>query len=93
MSDLVSVGASYYAQWKLTEDSFGPDEQTFSDKSDGKPSVYGVGPKLTLPLTTSKKLYGVLNARYFWEFDAESTFEGETFILTLTLPIPSVPLQ
>ena len=93
MSGMISVGASYYAQWKMTEDSFGPDDRTFSNRSDGKHSVYGAGPELTVPLATSKKLYGVLNARYFWEFDAESTFEGETFLLTLTLPIPSVPLQ
>jgi hypothetical protein len=93
MDGTINVGASYYAQWKITEDSFGQDGRTFSNRSDGKHSVYGVGPELTLALATSEKLYGVLNVRYFWEFDAESTFEGETFLLTLTLPIPSVPLQ
>ncbi len=84
---------SYYAQWKITEDSFGQDGRTFSNRSDGKHSVYGIGPEVTLPLATSKKLYGVLNARYFREFDAESTFEGDTFLVTLTLPLPNVPLQ
>ena len=93
MDGALSVGASYYAQWKITNDSFGQADRTFSNQSDGKHSVYGVGPELTLPIATSNKLYGFLNARYFWEFDAESTFEGETFVLTLTFPLPSVPLQ
>ena len=52
----------------------------------------GIGPEETLPLATKKTLYGFVNARYFWEFGAESTLEGNTFVLTLTFPIPSVPL-
>lgn len=92
MEGAIIFGASYYAQWKITEDTFGPDDRTFSDRSDGKHRVYGVGPELTLPIASSNKLYGVLNARYFWEFGSESIFEGETFVLTLTLPIPSIPL-
>jgi hypothetical protein len=59
----------------------------------GKHQVYAAGPELTIPIATKKKLYGFINARYFWEFGAQSTLEGNTFVLTATFPIPSVPLQ
>ena len=93
MDGALNVGASYYAQWKLTEDELGIERHRYSDRSIGKNSVYGVGPELTVPIATAKKLYGFLTARYFWEFSAESTVEGESLVVTLTLPIPSVPLQ
>lgn len=93
MDGALSVGAAYYAQWKMTEDDIPNLDLLPSGRSVGKHSVYGIGPEISLPLATSKKLYGFLNARYLWEFDAESTFEGESFVLTLTFPIPSVPLQ
>lgn len=93
MGGLITTGAAYYAQWKLTEDDLGIDSARFGGRSVGKNSVYGIGPELTVPLATSKKLYGFLNARYFWEFDAESTLEGETLVVTLSFPIPSTPLQ
>ena len=54
---------------------------------------FGLGPEITIPLASKSKLCGFLNARYFWESGNRSTVEGETFVLTLTLPIPSVPLQ
>jgi hypothetical protein len=58
----------------------------------GKHEVYGFGPEVTLPLASKSKLYGFANLRYFWETDAKSTLEGETLLLTITLPIPSIPL-
>ena len=93
MDGALTVGAAYYAQWKITEDDIPGLDQLTGGRGVGKHQVYGIGPDITLPLATSKKLYGFLNARYFWEFDAESTFEGESLVVTLTFPIPSVPLQ
>lgn len=93
MDGALLVGASYYAQWKLTDDELGIDRPLFGNRSINKNRVYGVGPELTVPIATSKKLYGFLTARYLWEFGAESTTEGETFVATLSFPIPSVPLQ
>lgn len=92
MEGAVNVGAAYYAQWKMTEDDVPSLESLPGDRSLGKHSVYGIGPELSVPLATSKNLYGFLNARYFWEFDAESTFEGESLVVSLTFPLPSVPL-
>ena len=56
-------------------------------------TVYGVGADVTLPLATKKKLIAFLNLRYFWEFGARTTLEGNTFTFTATFPIPSIPLQ
>jgi hypothetical protein len=78
---------------KLTEDDLGMEGPLHNNRKVGKNQVYGIGPELTLPLATSEKLYGFLNVRYLWEFEAESTLEGETFVVTLTFPIPSVPLK
>jgi hypothetical protein len=93
MDGALSVGAAYYAQWKLTDDDLGSDSDLLGGGNLGKYQVYGVGPELVLPIATKKKLYGFISARYLWEFDAKSTLEGNTFVLTFLFPIPSRPLQ
>ncbi|MEN8691975.1 MAG: transporter [Desulfobacterales bacterium] len=93
MDGALSIGAAYYAQWKVTDDDLGSDSDLLGGRSLGKYQVYGVGPELVLPLATKKKFYGFLSARYLWEFDAKSTLEGNTFVLTFLFPIPSWPIQ
>jgi hypothetical protein len=93
MEGAVNVGAAYYAQWKLTDDDLGLDIELPGRRGLGKHRVYGAGPELTIPIATKKKLYGFINVRYFWEFGARTTLEGNAFVLTATFPIPSVPLQ
>lgn len=93
MDGAVNVGIAYYAQWKTSNDDLGlgftvPVSQPFD-----KHQVYGIGPEITLPLASKKKLYGFLNLRYFWETGSRSTLEGDTFLLTLSFPVPSIPLQ
>jgi hypothetical protein len=89
---LINVGLAYYAQWKITDDDFGS-EGLLPGVSVGKHRGYGVGPEITIPILSKSKLYGFLNARYFWESGVRNSVEGEALVLTLTLPIPSVPLQ
>jgi hypothetical protein len=93
MEGAVNVGAAYYAQWKLSDDDLGLGIELPGGRGLGKHRAYGVGPELTIPIATKKKLYGFINARYFWEFGAHSTLEGNALVLTATFPIPSVPLQ
>ncbi len=90
-----SAGLAFYAQWKLTQDDFGSLASVSPDllASPSKHKVFALGPDLTIPIASSNKLYALVNMRYFWEFDANSTSEGETFLLTLTFPVPSVPLR
>ena len=89
MQGAANVGLAYYAQWKVTEDDLGID----LDLPIGKHRVYGVGPELTFPIATKKKLIGFLNARYLWETGARTTLQGNSFVLTATFPIPSIPLE
>lgn len=93
MDGALSLGGAYYAQWKLTDDDIPSLDMISSSSNVGKNRVYGVGPEISIPLASSSKLYGFLNARYLWEFGAESTTEGESLVISLTLPIPSVPLK
>ena len=88
-----NLGVAYYGQWKMTDDDIGIDIDLPPVFLIDKHRVYGVGPELTIPIATKKKLIGFVNARYFWETGARSTLEGNNFILTVTFPIPSVPLQ
>ena len=86
----ISAGLAYYAQWKVTDDDLG--FELPGDRRLGKHRVYGLGPELTLPIATSKTLIGFVNLRYFWEFGARTTLEGNTFTFTMTFPIPSISL-
>ena len=93
------VGVGYYAQWKLTADSLGaaltlPGGGTVTGPglSNIKHSVFALGPDVTLPVATKKKLYALVNVRYFWEMGARTKTQGQTLAITATFPIPSVKL-
>jgi hypothetical protein len=94
MEGALSVGVAYYAQWKTSRDELGEFEIDLPiEIAVGKHRIYGLGPELSLPIATKKKLIALLNLRYLWESGARSTLEGDTFVLTATFPVPSVPLQ
>jgi len=44
-------------------------------------------------LATRRTLFGFLNLRYIWETGARSSLQGNTFVVTLTFPLPGIPLQ
>jgi hypothetical protein len=93
------IGAAYYAQWKVTADELrgalelpGGGSITGPGLSNMKHSVFALGPDVTLPVATKKKLYALLNVRYFWEMGARTKTQGQTLTITATFPIPSVKL-
>jgi hypothetical protein len=88
----INTGVAYYAQWKVTDDDLGLDFEPPGGRRLGRHRVYGLGPELTLPIATKKKLIGFVNLRYFWEFGARTTLEGNTFTFTMNFPIPSISL-
>jgi hypothetical protein len=47
---------------------------------------------VTLPVATEKKLYALMNVRYFWEIGARTKTRGQMLVITATFPIPSVKL-
>jgi hypothetical protein len=93
MDGAVNVGIAYYAQWKLSDDDFGRDLPPLPNRRLGKHRVYGFGPELTVPLASKKTLFGFLNLRYLWETGARTSLQGNTFVATVTFPLPSIPLQ
>ncbi len=92
MGGLATVGAAYYAQWKITDDDFGTDFELPSGTEIGKHRVFGIGPDVTVPLKTNEKLIALLNVRYLWETGARTKTEGQSLVITATFPVPSIPL-
>jgi hypothetical protein len=92
MQGAASAGIAYYGQWKISDDDFGVELPTLPNRRLGRSRVYGIGPELTVPLATKKALYGLLNLRYFWETGARSALQGNTFVATMSFPVPSIPL-
>jgi len=91
----LTVGLAYYAQWKISEDDLGITipEQFSSLFAIDKHKVYAIGPEATIPVPIDNKLVAMINVRYFWEFGARSTAEGNTLTITATFPIPSIPIN
>jgi hypothetical protein len=93
MDGAASVGISYYAQWKVTDDDLGgfvpPDQLDFIGRNRG----FGIGPEVTLPLASKNKFYGVVNLRYLWESGVRSSVEGDILALTFTFGVPPVALN
>ena len=87
--DLASVGAAYYAQWKLTEDEFGFTITPPGGAVIGKHRVWGFGPEVTFPVIARSKLISSVNVRYMRETGARIKTEGQTLLVTASFPLPS----
>jgi hypothetical protein len=85
------VGMAYYAQWKITSDSFGLFNQPGAPSLD-KHRVFGFGPDVTIPLATKSSLISLVNVRYFWETGAQLKTEGQSLVVTATFPVPSIKI-
>lgn len=88
-----SIGAAYYAQWKITPDQFemSPGTSAVFD-SPVKHRVWGVGPEVTIPIATKTRLISLVNVRYLWEQGARLKTQGQTFMITNTVPIGGVKI-
>jgi hypothetical protein len=60
---------------------------------DEKHEVFAFGPDVTLPVASKSKLFALVNIRYFWETGARLKTEGQSLVVTATLPIPSLDLK
>jgi hypothetical protein len=88
-----NVGLAYYAQFKVTDDDFGLDLPLPPIFQPAKHQGFGVGPEVSMPIASKRKLYGSLNFRYLWETGVRNNLEGNLFVVTASFPIPSVSLQ
>lgn len=86
-----SFGMAYYAQWKTTADDFGLSSHL--PELSGLPvrhRVFGIGPDVTIPIATKSRLLSLVNVRYLWEQGARLKTQGNTFIITNTIPIGGI---
>jgi hypothetical protein len=88
-----SIGAAYYAQWKLTPDEFSVAPSSGASLTiPAKHRVFGVGPDVTIPIATKTRLISLVNIRYFWEMGAEAKTQGQTFLLNWTVPVGGIKI-
>lgn len=85
-----STGLSYYAQWKLTEDTLIGLPALILQ---GKNRVAGLGPEVTIPIATKNTVYGFLTARYQWEMGARTTTQGDALNVLVVLPLKPIKVN
>jgi len=86
-----SIGAAYYTQWKVTPDQFetSPGVTEIWSVAE-KHRVWGIGPEVTIPIATKTRLLSLVNVRYMWEQGARLKTQGQTFIITNTIPVGGI---
>ena len=89
----LSVGLAYYAQFKVTDDDYGLDPPLPPLFQPAKHQGFGVGPEVSIPISSKRKLYGFVDLRYLWETGVRNNLEGGLFVVTASFPIPGIPLQ
>ena len=88
-----SIGVAYYAQWKTSADDFGMSAAV--PQLSGVPErhrVWGVGPDVTIPIATKTRLISLVNVRYLWEQGARLKTQGQSLVLTTTLPVGGIKI-
>jgi hypothetical protein len=89
----LSVGVAYYAQWKVTADtmSLAPSITQLTGLPE-KHYVWGIGPEVTIPIATKSRLISLVNVRYLWEQDARLKTQGQTLMITNTIPLGGIKI-
>jgi hypothetical protein len=87
-----SAGLAYYTQSKVTADDFGFPIDIPGGPTIGKHRVWAFGPDVTVPIAAKSKLISLVNVRYLWETGARVKTEGQSLVVTVTLPVPSIPI-
>jgi hypothetical protein len=92
LNGAASVGMAYYAQWKLTEDSLRLSGLNDTGGIPAKHRVYGIGPEVTIPIATKSRLISLVNVRYLWETGAEIKTQGQSLVVTTTVPVGGIKI-
>jgi hypothetical protein len=88
-----SVGVAYYAQWKLTSDQFTVAAPAVDiNGSLERHRVFGIGPDVTFPIATKKKIISLINVRYLWETGAQIKTQGQSLLVTTTFPVGGIKI-
>jgi hypothetical protein len=88
-----SLGVAYYAQWKITADQIGSitgvtEALAFPDRH----RVWGIGPDVTIPIATKTRLISLVNIRYLWEDGARIKTQGQSLLVTSTVPVGGIKI-
>jgi hypothetical protein len=86
-----TLGAAYYAQWKVSDDRNFPILRI--PRFDSRSRYFALGPELTTPLSNRGGLLVLLTARYFFEMGNRVATEGDQLIVFVTLGVPFLPGQ
>ena len=89
----LTVGAAYYAQWKITDDQFGTASMPEMAGLPTHHCVFGIGPEVTVPIATKTKVISLVNVRYLWETGAEAKTQGQSLLVTTTVPIGGIKIS
>jgi hypothetical protein len=57
-----------------------------------KHRVWGVGPEVTVPIATKTRLISLVNVRYLWETGAQFKTQGQTLMITNTIPVGGIKI-
>jgi len=84
------LGAVYYAQWKLSDDTLTGLPALIVQ---GKNRATAVGPELTIPLATKNTLFGFFTFRYEFEVYVRAATQGNALIMTAVFPFKPIRLR
>jgi hypothetical protein len=90
MHGALSLGAAYYAQWKVTSDEMTVSPSVPLPAPSGRHQVWGIGPDVTIPIATGNTLISLVNVRYLWETNAQIKTQGQSFLVTTTFPVGGI---
>jgi hypothetical protein len=90
LNGAASIGVAYYAQWKVTADDLGAPVSDDVAPSIARHRVFGIGPDVTIPIATKKKLISLINVRYLIEQGARVKTQGHTLMITNTIPVGGI---
>ena len=85
------VGMAYYGQWKVTHDQFSlsSGERPVSDRH----RVFGIGPDVTIPIASNRKLLALVNVRYMFEVGTRTKTQGQSLVITSTVPVGGITIS
>jgi hypothetical protein len=87
-----AFGVGYYLQNKLSDDR-GADVPALALRAlnlYGQNRLFGIGPDVTMAIFQRGGTIGLVNVRYLWESGGQSSFQGSTFVVGLTIARPKV---
>jgi hypothetical protein len=86
-----NIGIAYCAQWKVTSDDMsGVATGAHLIGIPNHRRAFAVGPDVSIPIAPKSMLMSSLNVRYMWETGAEVKTQGQSLLVTSTIPFNGI---